>query len=225
MTLVFTVIFGMVAKLSTDGMPPMLFYLCGLLSWTYFANCLNATSTSLTSNASLFGKVYFPRLVVPISVVISNSFAFAIQLATFLAFYVYFKFFTTAGADIHPNSFLFVLPLLLLQTAVLAFGVGLWLSALTAKYRDFTFLTGFLTQMWMYATPIIYPLSIVPEKWRFFAALNPMVPVVELYKYAFFGTGVMEINYLLISAGVTVIVCLTGILAFNKAERTFMDTV
>lgn len=225
LTLVFTVIFGMVARLPTDGMPPMLFYLCGLLSWTYFANCLNATSTSLTSNASLFGKVYFPRLVVPISVVISNLFTFAIHLFTFLAFYVYFKFFTAAGADIHPNSFLFVLPLLLLQTAVLALGVGLWLSALTAKYRDFLFLAGFLTQLWMYATPIIYPLSLVPEKWRLIAVINPMVSIVESYKHAFFGTGVIELNYLLISVGITVIIFLTGILAFNKAERTFIDTV
>ncbi|PKP55319.1 MAG: ABC transporter permease, partial [Candidatus Altiarchaeales archaeon HGW-Altiarchaeales-2] len=179
--------------------------------WTYFANCLTATSTSFVDNAALFGKVYFPRLVVPLSVIISNLFAFAIQLATFLAFFVYFKYFTEAGAVIQPNLFILVLPLLLIQTALLALGFGLWLSALTAKYRDLTFVMGFLTQIWMYATPIIYPVSMIPEKWQYVAFLNPMASVVESYKYAF--------------AAVTIIVLLTGILVFNRAERTFIDTV
>lgn len=224
-TLVFTVIFGKVAKIPTDGIPPMLFYLCGLLAWTYFASCLNSTSTSFVANANLFGKVYFPRLIVPLSVVISNLLAFAIQLVTFLVFYLYFKFFTTAGATIQPNLFLLILPLLLLQTGFLSLGFGLWLSALTAKYRDFTFLMGFLTQIWMYATPIIYPLSMIPQKWKFFVFLNPMAQIVEFYKYAFFGTGVIELNYLLISALMTIFVLVTGILIFNKVERTFIDTV
>ncbi|OQX19301.1 MAG: ABC transporter permease [Candidatus Altiarchaeales archaeon A3] len=225
MTLVFTIIFGNIAKLPTDGVPPMIFYLCGLLAWTYFANCLIATSTLFVDNAALFGKVYFPRLVVPLSIVISNLFAFAIQLATFLAFFVYFKYFTEAGAVIQPNLFILVLPLLLIQTALFALGFGLWLSALTAKYRDLTFVMGFLIQIWMYATPIIYPISMIPEKWQYVAFLNPMVSVVESYKYAFFGTGVVELNYLLLSAAVTVIVLLTGILVFNRTERTFIDTV
>lgn len=225
MTLVFTVIFGNVAKLPTDGVPPMIFYLCGLLAWTYFASCLGSTSTSFISNAGLFGKVYFPRLIVPLSVIISNLFAFAIQLGTFLAFFAYFKYFTAAGASIHPNLLILALPLFLLQTALLSLGFGLWLSALTAKYRDFTFLMGFLTQMWMYATPIIYPISMIPEKWQYIAFLNPMASVVESYKYAFFGIGVVELNYIVISAAVTIIVLLSGILIFNRAERTFIDTV
>ncbi len=225
MTLVFTVIFGTVAKLPTDGVPPMLFYLCGLLAWTYFANCLTTTSTSFVDNAYLFGKVYFPRIVVPLSVIISNLFAFAIQLATFLAFFVYFKYFTAAGVLIQPNLFILLLPLILIQTAFLALGFGLWLSALTAKYRDLTFLMGFLIQMWMYATPIIYPVSMIPKEWQYIAFLNPMASIVESWKYAFFGTGVVELNYLLISAAVTVFVLLTGIFVFNRAERTFIDTV
>lgn len=223
MTLVFTIIFGKVAKIPTDGLPPALFYLCGLLAWRYFADCLTTTSTSFISNANLFGKVYFPRLIVPLSVVISNLFAFAIQLVTFLGFFFYFKYFTPAGLTIRPNLFILALPLILLQTAAISLGIGLWMSALTAKYRDFQFLMGFLVQLWMYATPVIYPMSIIPEKWKVLLALNPMAPIVESFRYAFLGTG--DKNYLLISGIVTIFVLLTGILIFNKTERTFIDTV
>ena len=225
MAVVFTVIFGKVAKLPTEGAPPMLFYLCGLLGWTYFANCFSATSNSFVDNAGLFGKVYFPRLIPPLSVTISNLLAFAIQLATFLGFYTYFKYFTAAGMNMHAHLFLIVLPLILLQTAALALGFGLWLSAATAKYRDFAFLTGFIVQVWMYATPVIYPLSLIPEKWRLLAMLNPMAPIVESYKYAFLGAGTLNLGYLMVSAVITVIVLVTGILIFNKVERTFIDYV
>jgi len=225
MAVVFTVIFGKVAKLPTEGAPPMLFYLCGLLGWTYFANCFSATSNSFVDNAGLFGKVYFPRLIPPLSVTISNLLAFAIQLGTFLGFYTYFKYFTAAGVSIQPHLFLIVLPLLLLQTAALALGFGLWLSAATAKYRDFAFLTGFIVQVWMYATPVIYPLSLIPEKWRLLAMINPMAPIVESYKYAFLGAGTLNLGYLMLSAVITVIVLVTGILIFNKVERTFIDYV
>lgn len=225
MTLVFTVIFGKIAKIPTDGLPPMLFYLCGLLVWRYFASCLNTTSNTFEANAHLFGKVYFPRLIVPLSVIISNLLAFAIQLVTFLGFYFYFKYFTPAGMSFKPNLVIFVLPLLLLQTAAISLGVGLWMSALTAKYRDLRFLMGFLVQLWMYATPVIYPMSIIPEKWRPLAAINPMAAIVELYRYAFFGVGSLNFNYLLISAVTTVFVLLSGVLIFNRAERTFIDTV
>lgn len=225
MTLVFTVIFGKVARIPTDGLPPMLFYFCGLLTWRYFASCLNTTSNTFEANAHLFGKVYFPRLVVPLSVGISNLLAFAIQLITFLGFYFYFKYFTPAGMSIKPNLVIFVLPLLLLQTAAISLGVGLWMSALTAKYRDLRFLMGFLVQLWMYATPIIYPMSIIPEKWRPLAAINPMAAIVELYRYAFFGVGSLNFNYLLISIVTTIVVLFTGIFIFNKTERTFIDTV
>ena len=225
MSLVFTVIFGKVAKIPTDGLPPMLFYLCGLLSWRYFASCLNATSVTFITNANLFGKVYFPRLVVPLSTIISNLLAFAIQLVMFLGFYFYFKYFTSAGVSIKPNLFIFTLPLLLLQTAAISLGVGLWMSALTAKYRDLQFLMNFLAQLWMYATPIIYPISMVPGKWRFLIAFNPMASIVESFKYAFFGTGTVSPNYLLISIFITIITLLTGILVFKRTERTFIDTV
>lgn len=225
MAVVFTVIFGNFAKIPTDGTPPMLFYLCGLLAWTYFANCFTGTSNSFLANAGIFGKVYFPRLIPPLSVTISNLLAFGIQLGTFLGFYTYFKYFTLAGATFQPNLFLIVLPLLLLQTAVFSLGVGLWLSALTAKYRDFAFLTGFIVQVWMYATPVIYPISLIPEKWRLLVMINPMAPIVESYKYAFLGAGTLNLGYLLISAVITVIVLLTGILIFNKVERTFIDYV
>lgn len=225
MTLVFTIIFGKVAKIPTDGLPPMLFYLCGLLAWRYFASCLSATSTSFTANAGLFGKVYFPRLIVPLSVIISNLFAFAIQLVTFLCFLLYFKYFTPTSANIKPNLFIFALPLLLLQIAAISLGVGLWLSALTAKYRDFQFLMGFLVQLWMYATPVIYPMSMVPEKWKPILFLNPMAPIVELYRYAFLGAGTINPNYLIISTSISIFTLLTGILIFNKTERTFIDTV
>ncbi len=223
--LVFTIIFGKVAKIPTDGLPPMLFYLCGLLSWRYFAACLNATSFTFITNANLFGKVYFPRLIVPLSTIISNLLAFAIQLVMFLGFYFYFKYFTSTSVSIKPNLFIFTLPLLLLQTAAISLGVGLWMSALTAKYRDLQFLMGFLTQLWMYATPVIYPISVIPEKWRFLIALNPMAPIVESFKYAFFGTGTISLNYLLISIFITIITLLTGILVFKRTERTFIDTV
>lgn len=224
-TIAFTVIFNKVAKISTDGMPPMLFYLCGLLAWRYFTGCLNSTSNTLTANAGLFGKVYFPRLIVPLSVVVSNLFSFVINLITFLGFYFYFKCFTPVGMAIKPNLFIFALPLLILQTAAFGLGVGLWISALTAKYRDFSFLVGFFTGVGMYVTPIIYPMSIVPEKWRVLVALNPMAPIIESFKYTFLGTGTINLNYLLISAVITIVVLLSGILIFNKVERTFIDTV
>jgi lipopolysaccharide transport system permease protein len=224
-TIVFTVIFGKVAKIPTDGLPQMLFYLCGLVGWSYFSQCMQGTSTTFVSNAGLFGKVYFPRLVVPLSVVIANLMAFAIQLATFLCFWVYFKFFTSVGASFHMTSYLFALPALLLQTAAVGLGVGLWMSALTAKYRDFVHLSSFLTQLWLYATPVAYPLSRVPMKWRWIWSLNPMTGIVESYKLAFLGVGTVNWHYLAISVGTTVVLLVTGLFIFSKTERSFIDTV
>ena len=224
-TVVFTVIFSSVAKIPTDKLPPMLFYLCGMLGWNYFARCMGGTSSTFVGNAGLFGKVYFPRLVVPLSVVLSQLISFAIQLVTFLGFWVWFKLFTAGGATFHATSLLFALPLLLLQTAAIGLGVGLWMSSLTAKYRDFGNLAAFLTQLWMYATPVVYPLSMLPERWRWVASLNPMTGIIEAYRYAFLGTGTVEPVYLAASAGTTVIVLLTGIVFFSRVERTFVDTV
>jgi len=225
MTVMFTIVFGNIAAVPTDGLPPMLFYLCGMLAWSYFAECIRGTSTVFVTNANLFGKVYFPRLVVPFAIVTSNLIAFAIQLITFLAFWGYFKFFTSAGASFGPTRYLLALPLLLLQTACIGFAVGLWMSSMTAKYRDFIHLTGFLTQLWMYATPIVYPLSEVPVKWRWVSSANPMTGIAETYRYAFLGEGVVEPRYLMISAATTVVLLVTGILLFERTERTFIDTV
>lgn len=225
MTVVFNIVFYRVAKVSTDGLPPFIFYLCGIMVWNYFANCLNTTANTLIANVHIFSKVYFPRLIVPLSGVISNLFAFFIQLATFLGFYFYFKLGTASADLIHPNHFIWALPLLLFQAAAFSLGVGLWISALTVKYRDLVFLMTFLTQLWLYATPVIYPVSAIPAQWRFILALNPMAAIVDLYRYAFFGTLALSFKYLLLSIVTTVIVLTSGVLVFNKVERTFVDTI
>ncbi len=225
MSVVFTVIFGKVAKIPTDGLPPMLFYLAGLLGWTYFAQTFQSTSATLVANAGMFGKVYFPRLVVPLSSVISNLIALAIQLGTFLCFWMWFKFFTTAGSTFGFTSDIVWIPLLIVQISALSLGVGLWLSALTAKYRDFTFLSGFIIQIWMYMTPVIYPLSQIPQEWQWVAVLNPMSMPVEAMKYMFLGQGVVIPAYFAVSVGMTAFLLVTGVLLFNKVERTFVDTV
>lgn len=224
-TLVFTIIFGKVAKIPTDGVPPMLFYLCGLLGWNYFAQTFQGTSNTLTGNVGMFGKVYFPRLVVPLSIIISAFMAFSIQLVTFLCFWTYFKFATPFGASLHLGWQVLALPLVMVQIALLSLGVGLWLTSLTAKYRDFAFLIGFITQIWMYATPVIYPLSQIPEKWRWIAAVNPMAMPVESIKYMFLGQGTISVGYIAISIAVTLFLLMSGVVVFNKVEKTFVDTV
>ena len=224
-TVVFTVIFGNIAKIPTNHIPPILFYLCGLLPWAYFAQCLSSISSALISNAMIFEKVYFPRLIIPLSIIVSNAFMFLLQLAVFLGFYAYFKCLTPAGTLLDANRFIFWLPLLLLQTAAISLGVGLLVASMTVKYRDFQHLVGFSIQLWMYATPIIYPLSVIPRKWKLLFVLNPMSGIVEGYRYAFFGTGFVNADYMICSAIVTVLVLIAGILVFNKIERTFVDTI
>jgi lipopolysaccharide transport system permease protein len=225
MTVVFTVIFGQIAKIPTDGLPPTLFYFTGLLGWNYFAQTFQSTSGTLVNNVGLFGKVYFPRLVVPLSAVISNFFAFALQLATLLAVWFYFKLFTDAGSQFGFSVSIIWLPLVLLQIASVSLGVGLWLSALTAKYRDFVFLSGFIIQIWMYATPVIYPFSQIPEKWRWIAVLNPMTMPVEAIKVMVLNKGTIIPGYLALSVGVMILLVISGVLIFNKVEKTFIDTV
>ncbi len=221
-TLVFTLVFNNIAKIPTDQIPPMLFYMSGTILWNYFSTCLNSTSNTFVANASLFGKVYFPRLVVPVSVVISNMIQFAIQFLLFLGF---FLFFFMKGSAIHPNIGILLTPLLILHMAALGLGVGMIISSLTTKYRDLTFLFEFGVQLWMYATPIVYPLSQIPEAWRGLYVLNPMVSIVELFRLFFLGTSSLQPMHYLISLGVTVVLLATGILIFNKVERSFMDTV
>jgi lipopolysaccharide transport system permease protein len=224
-TATFTFAFAKVARVPTDGLPPVLFYLSGLLCWTYFAQTFQSTSTTLIGNAALFKKVYFPRLVVPLASVLSNIFAFLIQLATFLGFYAFYKFFTEAGEHFGLSWEALALPLIVLQIALCSLAVGLWLSALTAKYRDFQHLASFLVQIWMYATPIIYPLSRVPEHWRWIAILNPMTMPVELTRHVLLGKGSSDPRYLAVSLIGTLVTLVTGFLLFQNVERTFVDTV
>jgi lipopolysaccharide transport system permease protein len=224
-TIVFSIVFGTVAKIPTDGLPPILFYLAGLLGWNYFAQTYQNTSGTLVGNAALIGKAYFPRLVVPLSAVISNFFNFALQLATLLAVWIYFKLFTGAGGQFGFSISIVWFPLVLVQIAALSLGAGLWLSAVTAKYRDLVFLTGFIIQIWLYATPVIYPLSQIPEKWRWISALNPMTMPVEAIKVMFLGQGTIFIAYLAMSVATTIVLLLSGVLIFNKFEKTFIDTV
>ena len=224
MTLVFTVIFGKIAGLSTDGLPPVLFYLCGQLGWNYFAQNFSSNSATFVTNAGLFGKVYFPRLVVPLAALVSNLFAFAIQVATFVCFYIYFKHVRGAGGfgmDWH----VVLLPLLVLQTAVLSLGVGLVMSALTAKYRDLTHLSALLIQVWMYATPVIYPLSEFPPEWRWVGAVNPMTPIVEAFRHLLLGVGTVDPFHVVCSVVTTAVVTLAGLMLFSRIEKTFVDIV
>lgn len=223
MTLVFTVIFGRVAGLSTDGLPQPLFYLCGMLGWTYFATCFQGTSTQLITNANLYRKVYFPRMVVPISVVVSNLIAYAIQLVTFLCFWAYYHFFTDAGESFGIDWTLAFLPLVILQTAAFSLGVGLWMSALTAKYRDLQQISAFLIQVWMYVTPVIYPTSVIPEHLRWLVFLNPMAAIVEAYRGMFLGVATLTTTDVWVSATLTLFVLLSGILIFNRIQRDFVD--
>jgi lipopolysaccharide transport system permease protein len=221
-TTVFTVIFSSVAKLPTDGLPPFLFYLSGVIAWKYFADCLNSTSNTFVNNANIFGKVYFPRLAVPVSVVISNFIAFGIQFLLFMAFYA---FYWTRGTDIHPQTSLLLLPLLIIQMAALGLGFGIIVSSMTTRYRDLTHLVGFGVQLWMFATPVVYPVSTLPDKWRWISVANPMAPVIELFRFAFLGTGSINLRSWLISLVSTICILFAGIILFNRVDKTFMDTV
>jgi lipopolysaccharide transport system permease protein len=224
-TLVFTVIFGKVANLSTDGLPQPLFYNSGLLMWNYFAGLLTITAGTFTGNAGMFGKVYFPRLVVPLANAVSALFSLAIQFATFLGFFVYFRI-SAPEADFSMSPWVPVLlPLIVLQSAAIALGVGFWLAALTTRYRDLSHMTGFVVQLWMYGTPVIYPLSKVPEQWHWLAAANPVTAVVEGTRILLLGRGTLEPTVLAVSIATTLVVLVSGMFAFQKAERTFVDTV
>lgn len=220
--LIFTVIFGEIARIPTDGLPPFLFYMCGLTAWNYFAACLPGTSGVFLSNAGIFGKVYFPRLTVPVSIVISCLVKFGIQFVLFIGFMI---FFGIRGSAIHPNRIILITPYLLLIMAALGLGAGIIISSLTTKYRDLQVLVGFGVQLLMYATPVVYPLSAVPEKYRWLILINPMTPIIETFRYAFLGSGSFSVTYLAYSTITTLILLLLGILLFNRVEKTFMDTV
>ena len=221
-TIVFTLVFGRIAKLSTDGLPQILFYMSGTVAWTYFSVCMTKTSDTFVANAPIFGKVYFPRLTVPVSVVITNLLTFGVQFCLFLAFML---FFYLAGSDIKPNALVLLMPLLLLQMAALGLGSGILISSLTTKYRDLSFVVAFGVQLWMYATPVVYPLSQIPAKWQWVYMLNPMAAIIEMFRYAFLGAGSVRIWFFLESLGITALILLAGIVIFGRVEKTFMDTV
>lgn len=221
-TIMFMFVFGNLAGLSTDGVPQALFYFSGILFWNYFSDCLNRNSKIFVENQAVFGKVYFPRLVVPISVTISNLVRFGIQFVIFIALYAYFVF---TESSISPNLHLFLLPLLIVLTAGLSLGFGIIFSALTTKYRDLTFLLQFGVQLWMYITPIIYPLSSIPEEKRWIVLLNPMTSVIETFKFASIGAGYFSWFWLAYSFVFMVLLLLLGIMVFNKVEKAFIDVV
>lgn len=226
-SVVFVIVFTVVAKIPTAGVPPMLFYLSAQLGWQYFANSFASTSNTLVNNANLFSKIYFPRLIIPLSTVISNLLAFLIQFATFIIIYAVFK--NASGVD--QNSFhlqlyeLLFLPLLALQIAAVALGVGVFLSALTAKYRDFSVLSTFILQLWMYVTPVIYPLSQVPERFRIFVVFNPMAAPIETIRHILLGTQAPGFSATVLSIAITIVVLIGGIFVFRQIEKTFVDVV
>ena len=221
-TIIFTVIFGNIAKLPTDGLPSFLFYMSGTVIWTYFASCFTKTSETFVNNANLFGKVYFPRMAVPISILLSNLIAFVIQFVFFLGFMVYF---VARGTALHPNWWILFTPVLLLMMAGLGLGFGVIVSSLTTKYRDLRFLVQFGVQLLMYVTPVIYPMSSIPGRYQAILRYNPISPVVETFRYAFLGAGTVNLVQLGYSFAVMLAVIIIGVVIFNRVEATFMDTV
>ena len=217
------VVFGGIAKMSTDGVPQAIFYMAGNICWFYFADCLNQTSSTFTANQAMFGKVYFPRLVVPIATVLSNLLRFGIQIGLFVVLYLYFFF---SGSDICPNWTIVLIPVFIVMLAGLGLGFGILVSSMTTKYRDLTILFTFIVQLWMYGTPIVYPISMVPEgTLRTLIMANPMTPIIEAFKYATLGQGYFSWLALGYSFAFMVVLLIFGIVIFNKVQRSFMDTV
>jgi lipopolysaccharide transport system permease protein len=221
-TIMFAIVFSRIAKISTDGLPPILFYMSGTVAWTYFSTCLNSTSNTFITNANIFGKVYFPRLAVPISVVISTLIQFFIQFGLLILIMLFYWF---KGTEYHLNVFLLLLPFLIFLMALMGLGFGIVVSSLTTKYRDLTYLVTFGVQLWMYATPIVYPLSSISEKYRFWILLNPLTSVIETFRFALLGSGAFNPFQLLYSTVFAFTIVIIGILLFNRVEKTFIDTV
>lgn len=222
-TIMYMVVFGGIAGISTDGLPQPLFYLAGICLWQYFADCLNKTSSTFISNQGIFGKVYFPRLVAPLSTIVSGLVKLGIQILLFVIVYIYFL---AIGTSVEPNWALSLFPLLVIMIAGLALGFGIIISSLTTKYRDLTILFTFIVQLWMYGTPVIYPLSSIPEgKIKMLMQLNPITPIVETFKYGTLGNGEFSWNMLGYSFCFMLVVLSIGIVLFNKVQRSFMDTV
>ncbi|HMO61636.1 MAG TPA: ABC transporter permease [Ferruginibacter sp.] len=221
-TIIYTFVFGNLASISTDGVPGPLFYLAGITLWNYFAECFTKTSTVFKDNAAIFGKVYFPRLIMPLSIVCSNLVRLAVQMLLFIIALLYFN---VNHADIQLTAFIFLVPLLIVQMALLGLGAGMIISALTTKYRDLSFVVTFGVQLLMYATTVIYPLSAAPQKYKRLLELNPLTPVIETFRLAFLGRGTFNLQYYALSIAVTLIVTVAGVIIFNRVERDFIDTV
>lgn len=220
-TVVYLVIFGNIAKLSTDGAPKILFYLAGITLWNYFSSCLNATSTVFTANAGIFGKVYFPRLAMPISIVLSNLMRFGVQMGLFLLIFLYYL----VKGEVQPNWWILATPFLILLMAMFALGAGMIFSSLTTKYRDVQMLLSFGVTLYMYATPVIYPISSLRGIFKTLAFYNPLTGIFECFKYAWLGVGDFNVKMLLISSAIIIFILAVGTIVFNKVEKSFMDTV
>jgi len=221
-TITFTFIFGQLAGISTDGLPQPLFYMTGITIWNYFSESLNKTSTVFRDNAGIFGKVYFPRLIIPISIVLSNLLKFGVQIL--LLFFV-MLFYLYKGAHFFPTIFLLLFPIQIILMAALGLGMGMIITALTNKYRDLSFLVVFGVQLLMYATPIIYPLSVVSNKYKWIVTLNPMTQIVEISRLGLLGKGEFSLETFIYTILISVTILLSGIVIFNKVEKTFIDTV
>lgn len=221
-TIVFTFIFGNLAGISTDGLPQPLFYLAGITAWNYFADCISKTSTVFKDNANIFGKVYFPRLIMPLSIVVSNLVRFGVQ---FLLFFAMWTFFYLSGSSIQITWAITLFPVLLILMAMFGLGTGLIITAMTTKYRDLTFLVSFGVQLLMYATTIIYPLSAAPEEYRTLIEANPMTAIIETFRFGFLGVGSFTVLSFMYSTIVILFTFILGVVLFNKTERSFVDTI
>ena len=226
-TVVFTLVFGNIAGLAPGGVPSFLFYLSGTILWTYFSNSLTQTANTFVANSSTMGKVYFPRLVMPISTIISELISLVIQYAFLLIFLIYY---VITDQGVQPNLWILMTPLIVLQLAMLSLGFGIIISALTTKYRDLAMLVGFGTQLWMYASPIAYDMfsmgAFAPEgKWHMLYMCNPITSIVNLFRYGYLGIGAVEWNFYVIGWGTTLVVLFVGVILFSRVEKTFMDTV
>ena len=222
---IYAFVFGGIAGISTDGIPQAVFYLAGLVCWNYFQDCLSKCSDTFNANQAIFGKVYFPRLVVPLSIVISNLIKMAIQFTLFLVVYIYYF---ASGVDFHINATILLVPLLMVMLGCLGLGFGMIISSMTTKYRDLRFLITFGVQLWMYATPVIYPLSVMKDtypKYIWVLVANPLTAILETFKYAFTGVGEFNWFYLGYSFIFTIVILMLGIIIFNRVQRNFMDVI
>ena len=220
-TITFTIIFGNVAQLSTDGAPKVVFYMAGITLWGYFSTCLTTVSGVFNANAGIFGKVYFPRLIMPLTIVISNLMKFGVQFLLFICFVIYF----TLQNQIQPNNWIMLTPLIIVLMALISMGIGLILSSMTTKYKDLNQLIGFGVQLFMYATPVIYPSSSVPQDYQWVVELNPLVGLFDYMRYAYLGVGEFAISDLVYPSIFSIVILAIGVLVFNKTQKTFMDTV